>query len=106
MKIEKGMLRIDPFEYFMYYHDLEPMEKFEIKNMSDSPYHFNYSRMLINKDGECRNEILLAIMNEPKRVKKIIPRKEVTLMLSDEEEEAVKKFVGIGWLGTGLRNEQ
>jgi len=105
MKLEKGMINLDPFDYLMYYHDIEIMEEFEIKNMADSPYHFNSAKSLCNNENEIRNELLYVILESPNRVKKIIPTKQIILDLTETEEEAVKKFLGIGWLGVRLRNE-
>jgi len=92
MKLETNEIRIDPLKYFMYYHDLEVMEEFEIEHMADSPYHFNYCMSLCDKDDEIRDSLLVTMFREPNRVKKIIPTKEYTLMLTDEQYECIKKL--------------
>jgi len=59
-----------PLELILNYYDIEIMEEFEITNMADSPYYFNCTGSLCNRENKIRNELLNTLLTEPKRFKR------------------------------------
>jgi len=62
---------ISPMEYLLNYYGIKITEEFEIKEMPDNPYHFNYAGSLRNCRNEIRNELLHIMLSKPERICKI-----------------------------------
>ena len=59
-----------PLELLLKFYDLEFLEEFEILNMANNPYHFNYCGSLCDCNNEIKNDTLFTLLTEPGRFKR------------------------------------